>query len=121
MNIPITRAAWSADVDRIRDVTDRTPALRVPSISPARVSFDYRDAGHAAGAVVAVIGARATLSRAFGVTFTERTELSGDDTPRYLLEAVRPGRLTLVIISRVQLDTSQDGAGREDAGRLVAA
>ena len=118
-NIPISRAAWSADVDRIRDITARTPALPEPTIAPARATFDYRHLAEAGIARASVAWAGAALAAEFGVTFTERAETAGDDTPRWLLEAKRPGRLTLVIISRVQLDQGQDA--RDEAGELVAA
>jgi hypothetical protein len=119
MNDPKPHPTWFDDVHRIVDVTRQTPGLPIPTISPARVTFDYRGITHAEVAREAVGHATADLGDAFKVTFTPRTETAGDDTPRYLLEALLLSGLTIVIISRVEL---ADGpVAREDAPQLVSA
>jgi hypothetical protein len=110
---------WFDDAHRIIDVTRETPGLPLPRIGPARASFDYRDITHAEVARESVAHAAAALGSAFKVTFTPRTETAGDDTPRYLLEALLLSGLTIVIISRVEHVADQDD--REDARKLVAA
>lgn len=113
--------------DKIRDIlqvyrlVQAIPALPLPTTSPARATFDYRYLTSGSAARMAVTSARTALSRAFGVTFTERPETAGDDTPRYLLEALLPSGLTLVIVSRVQIGGDMDPGDREDTGRRVLA
>ena len=119
MNDPKPHATWFDDAHRIIDVTRERPGLPIPTISPARATFDYRPITHAEVARDSVARAVAVLGDAFSVTFTPRTETAGDDTPRYLLEALLPSGLTLVIISRVGPAGDQDE--REDARKLVAA
>lgn len=103
---------WFADARRILDVTEVTPGLPLPRISPARASFDYRHVVRAEDAREAVTRAAAILGCAFGTGFAERTETGGDGTPRYLLEALLPSGLTLVIISRLAHAAGQDTPGR---------
>jgi hypothetical protein len=109
------------DILRLYRLVKTIPALPLPTASPARVTFDYRHVISAWAARLAVAGAQAALAREFGVTFTERRALAGDDTPRYLLEAGLPSGLTLVIVSRVQSYDEPDLDVREDAREPVAA
>lgn len=112
------RPTWFDDAHKIIDVTRETPGLPLPSIFPARATFDYRYITHAEAAREAareaVTHAAADLGNAFKVTFSRRTETAGDGTPRYLLEALLLSGLTLVIISRV--DTAGEG---DDTGAQV--
>jgi hypothetical protein len=119
MNDLKPRATWFDDAHQIIDVTRERPGLPIPTISPARATFDYRHITHSEVARESVARAVAVLGEAFGVTFTPGTGTAGDDTPRYLLEAFLPSGLTLVIISRVEHVADQDD--REDARKLVAA
>jgi hypothetical protein len=119
MNDPKPHPTWFDDAHKIIDVTRETPGLPLPSIFPARASFDYRHIMHAEAARESVACAVAALGGKFGVTFSPRTETAGDGTPRYLLEALLLSGLTLVIISRVEYADGQDD--REDARKLVAA
>jgi hypothetical protein len=113
------RPTWFDDAHKIIDVTRETPGLPLPSIFPARASFDYRHIVHAEAARESVACAVAALGGKFGVRFSPRTETAGDGTPRYLLEALLLSGLTLVIISRVEHVADQDD--REDTRKLVAA
>ena len=110
---------WFADARRIIDITEVTPGLPIPTISPARATYDYRYLTHAVAAREAVASAQFTLHRELGAVFTPRLELAGDRTPRYLLEALLPSGLTLVIISRAEHVADQDD--HEDAPELAAA
>lgn len=118
MNDPKPHATWFDDAHRIIDVTRRNPALPLPTVAPARATFDYRHIVHAEHTRESVALARNILAAAFITAFSERAELAGDDTPRYLLEALLPSGLTLVIISRVELAGDQDE--REDAAQLAS-
>jgi hypothetical protein len=104
-------ATWFQDARRIIDITEKTPGLPIPHISPARASFDYRHIVHAEAARESVTRAAADLGEAFKVTFSPRTETAGDGTPRYLLEALLLSGITLVIISRVDAADEGDDAG----------
>jgi hypothetical protein len=119
--LAVSRPDLIDDIMRAYRLVKQIPALPLPTASPARVTFDYRHVTSAWAATLAVIGARTALAREFGVTFTPRTALAGDDTPRYFLEAKLPSGLVLVITSRVQLDGDADPAVSENAGELVAA
>lgn len=116
-------AAWFADVRRVIDLTEVTPGLPLPTISPARATYDYRHVVHAEHAREAVSCAVAVLSYVFGVTFPAEPRIvtHGADGPQYLLEAALPSGLALVIISRISL--AEDPAERvpELAGTGVAA
>ena len=107
------RAGVFRDIHAIYDLTEVTAGLPMPSTSPARASFDYRHIVREQDARAAVACAVAALSRAFGAVFSERTEPGGDGTPRYLLEALLPSGLSVVIISRVANAGSQDPAGTQ--------
>lgn len=110
------------DILRVYRLVKTIPALPLPTTSPARATFDYRHVTSAWAARMAVLGARAALGRAFGVTFTPGPALAGDGTPRYSLEAVLPSGLTLVIWSRFQVDGDLTPGGYENAGeRKLAA
>jgi hypothetical protein len=111
-------ATWFDDAHSIIEVTRVTPGLPIPRIFPAMASFDYRHIVHAEAARKSVAFAADKLGEKFGVTFTPRTEIAGDDTPRHLLEALLPSGLTLVIISRVEHVADQDD--REDAPQLAS-
>ena len=109
---PPPHATWFDDAHDVIDVTRRSPGLPIPTISPARATFDYRHIVHADAARESV-PARAILAAAFGTMFASRAEMAGDDTPRYLLVALLPSGLTVVIISRVEYDLDA-AADRED-------
>ena len=106
--------------DRIDDIlalyclVKITPGLPMPTVHPARAVFDYRHIVHDGEA--REFTARAVHNLLiFGVPFGERPETDiGNGTPRYLLEALLPSGLTLVIVSRVSQTTDQDE--REMAG-----
>jgi hypothetical protein len=100
---PVGHVSWFDDAHRILDIGRVTPGLPKPHILPAIASFDYRHVVHAEDAREAVTAAVAALSEAFTVTFTERPELAGDGTPRYLLQAHLPSGLPLTVISRVSV------------------
>src|SRR5580704_9001187 len=84
MNDLKPRATWFDDAHQIIDVTRERPGLPIPTISPARATFDYRHITHSEVARESVARAVAVLGEAFGVTFTPGTGTAGDDTPRYL-------------------------------------
>lgn len=108
------------DVHAIYDLVEITPGLPWPTTSPARAVFDYRHVVHAEDAREAVDCAAAVLTFTFAAEFgPERTEVNGADGPRYLLEALLPSGLTLVIISRVSL--ADEPAGRETELAVAAA
>lgn len=96
------------DILRLYRLVKVTPGLPMPHTSPALASLDYRHAVHAEDAREAVACAVGILGYVFTATFTPRTETAGDDTPRYLLEALLPSGLTLVIISRFAQTADQD-------------
>jgi hypothetical protein len=108
------------DFIRLYRLIKRTPALPYPQTAGARATFDYRHVVLADIARQSVAFAATVLGGEFGVTFPAkpRTELAGDGTPRYLLEALLPSGLTLVIISRVEHVADQDD--REDAPQLAS-
>ena len=118
MNDPKPHATWFDDAHRVIDVTRRSPGLPIPTISPARATFDYRHIVHADAALESVACAVAILAAAFGTMFASKAELAGDETPRYLLVALLPSGLTVVIISRVWYDLGA-AADREDAAKLA--
>lgn len=109
------------DILRLYCLVREIPALPLPTTSPARATFDYRHVFSAWSARLKVAGTETALARAFGVTFTEKREAAGDDTPRYLLEAELPSGLVLVIASRVQTHDELPSGVRADTGELVAA
>ena len=117
---PPPHATWFDDAHDVIDVTRRSPGLPIPTISPARATFDYRHIVHADAARESVACAVTILAAAFGTMFASRAEMAGDDTPRYLLVALLPSGLTVVIISRVEYDLDA-AADREDAAQLVSA
>ena len=108
--------------DRIDDIlalyclVKITPGLPVPTTSPARAVFDYRHFVHDPEAREFTARAAGILARIFGIPFGERTETAGDGTPRYLLEALLPSGLTLVIISRVSQTADEPADAPELAG-----
>ena len=117
--VPSDRPDKIDDILRLYRLVRKAPLLPMPTVSPARATFDYRHIVHAEQARESVAYAAAVLVSEFGVAFGQAAEPAGDDTPRYLLEALLESGLTLVIISRFAQDADQDE--REDAGRLVAA
>jgi len=98
---PDDRPDKIADIIKLYRLVRETPGLPMPHADAARASLDYRHVVHAEDAREAVSCAAGVLAFVFRVTFGETQATAGDGTPRYLLEALLPSGLTLVIISRV--------------------
>ena len=93
--------AWFADARRIISVTEVTPGLPLPFISPDGARFYFTGIPRAEHARSATAEAERALSDAFGVTFDWREHQNGSTIHR-LYEAVLPSGMVLSLVMRAE-------------------
>lgn len=109
-------SGWFADASMILDLARDSEGLPRPTISPERVTFDFRKIVHAEDSRWAVCRAVDLLSTSLGIAFASRVTRQGS-TMNLLLEAYLPSGLPVVLVARGE---HFDGADLF-ADRLVAA
>lgn len=93
--------AWFADARRIISVTEVTPGLPLPFISPDGARFYFTGIPRAKDARDARDAAEKALSDAFGVSFDPREHQCGSTIHR-LYEAVLPSGMVLSLVMRAE-------------------